>query len=174
MAYSTRHPYDHFKPTDDLTKGLKTVRNSSHATFNINYHVVWIPKYRKAMLGNDKLKSILEDILRGQSESHNWKVLALEIMPDHIHIFLSVPPTQPIDMVVKQLKGNSSVQLRRIFPHLKQLVAEHLWARGYYVSTAGFISQNQVQKYIEEQQRHIKEKYVEPKSKTTPQKRLAG
>lgn len=158
MTY--RHPYDHFKPSDDLKKGLHTVRSTNTATFNINYHIVWIPKYRKAILGNDKTKKFLEEILRGQAESREWHVLALEIMPDHIHIFLSVPPTVPVSDVVKQLKGNSATQLRRIFPHLKEIIRDHLWARGYYVSTAGFISQDKVQKYIDEQQKHINEKFT--------------
>jgi putative transposase len=143
-----KNQYPHFKPSDNLGKELSTIRSGGHSKYNINYHVVWIPKYRKALLVNPKLKGILEEILRGQSEARDWHVIALEIMPDHIHLFISVPPSIDISKVVNQLKGNSSIQLRRIFPELKAKVRKHLWAKGYYASTAGFVSQDKVQKYI--------------------------
>lgn len=145
----------HFKPTEKMKKELKTVRTTSHATYNINYHLVWIPKYRKPLLAHDKIKEILESILRGQSHAREWKVLALEINPDHIHLFLSVPPVWAVSEVVNILKGNSSRQLRLIFPHLKKIIRKSLWAEGYYCSTAGFVSQEQVRRYIKEQSRRL-------------------
>ncbi len=169
MAY--KHPYDHFTGSPQLDKGLHTIRAGNTTTYNCNYHIVWIPKYRKSILGNDKTKKFLEEILNGQAESRNWKVLALQVMPDHIHIFLSIPPTTQVSYAVNILKGNSSIQLRRIFPHLKQIVKDHLWARGYYVSTAGFVSQDKVKKYVDEQYKHLhNEKFMA--GKIEKQKRL--
>jgi len=147
--------YPHFKPSEELHKELKTLRHSSHAVWNLNYHLVWIPKYRKPVLAHPKVKEICESILRGQAECRDWKPLALEIQPDHIHYFVSVPPTWTVSEVVGILKGNSSIQLRRVFPYLKAQVRKSLWAEGYYASTAGFISQAQVKKYIEQQSRHL-------------------
>ncbi|HXB13728.1 MAG TPA: IS200/IS605 family transposase, partial [Bacteroidia bacterium] len=163
-------------PDPNLGKELSTIRVGGHSKFNINYHIVWIPKYRKPMLGNPKLKKILEEILRGQSESRGWNVIALEIMPDHIHLFLSVPPNTDVSKVVNQLKGNTSIQLRRIFPELKAKIKKHLWARGYYVSTAGFISQEQVQRYIDAQQKKLQEQRMRRKQgvKVEPQRTLAA
>lgn len=146
--------YPHFKPTDELHKELATLRVGQHVKYNINYHIVWIPKYRKKVLDNAKLKEVLADILKGQSEERGWKVLALEIQPDHLHLFLSVPPNIAVANVVNLLKGNSSRQLRLVFPHLKAIVKKSLWADGYYVSTAGFVSQAQVKKYIDAQTKH--------------------
>lgn len=165
-----RKQYEHFKPTEDLHRELKTLRSGSHIKFNNNYHIVWIPKYRRHTLGTPKLKAILEDILRGQSESRGWKVLALEIMPDHIHLFLSVPPKYAIADVVKQLKGNTAIQLRRIFPELKKQSWSALWAKGYYISTAGFVSQEQVRKYIDAQSRAMVR--AKEKPKPNPQTKL--
>jgi putative transposase len=150
-----RNRYEHFKPKDDLKEKLSTVRSSSHATFNCNYHFVWIPKYRKPLLKHEKVKEILEKILRGQSESREWEVLALEIQPDHLHLFLSVPPSWSPSEVVNILKGNTSRQLRLVFPFLKTIIRKSLWADGYYVSTAGFVSQEQVRKYIDEQSKRL-------------------
>lgn len=150
-----KNRYDHFKSTEKLKEELKTVRTNSHATFNCNYHFVWIPKYRRPILKHEKVKEILEKILRGQSECRDWQVLALEIMPDHLHLFLSVPPSYSPSEVVHLLKGNTSRQLRLIFPFLKTIIRDSLWADGYYVSTAGYISQDQVRRYIAEQSKRL-------------------
>jgi putative transposase len=152
--------YPHYKPTEELHKELNTIRSGQHVKYNINYHIVWIPKYRKKLLANQRVKEVLTDILKGQSEQRGWKVLALEIMPDHLHLFLSVPPSIAVADVVNLLKGNTSRQLRLVFPFLKQVVRKSLWARGYYVSTAGFVSQMQVRKYIDAQARAMHKKPV--------------
>lgn len=168
--------YPHFKPDKNLGKDLDTIRTQNHSTFNINYHLVWIPKYRRTLLADPRAKRILTEIIDGQCEDHKWKKLALEIMPDHVHLFLSVPPNQPISKVVNQIKGNSSIQLRRVFPELKARVRMHLWGRGYYCSTAGFVSQAQVQKYIDAQQRQMwikrNRKVSAQVPKKEPQRRL--
>lgn len=164
-----RNRYNHFKPTEQLKKKLNTVRKSSHATWNLNYHFVWIPKYRKPVLGHPKLKYVLEEILRGQAKAREWETLALEIQPDHIHYFLSVPPVWCPSEVMNLLKGNSSRQIRLCFPYLKKMMWKSLWAKGYYVSTAGYISQEQVQRYIEEQKKSLRIKFEKKLDKQTKQ-----
>ena len=148
--------YPHFRPTEELHKELNTIRSGQHVKYNINYHIVWIPKYRKKLLGNLEVKKALIGLLNNESESHGWRVLALEVMPDHIHLFLSVPPSVAVADVVNQLKGTTSRKLRTAFPMLKQSVRKSLWAAGYYVSTAGFVSQQQVKKYIDAQARAMR------------------
>ena len=165
-----RNRYEHFKPTEGLKKELKTVRTSSHCIWNLNYHFIWIPKYRKPILGHPKLKYVLEQILRGQSEARGWKILALEINPDHLHLFLSAPPIYCPSEMANVLKGNSSRQLRLCFPYLKQMIRKSLWAKGYYVSTAGYISQEQVRRYIEEQKKKLKLRFEKELDKDTNDK----
>lgn len=147
--------YTHFKPTEKLKKELKSVRTTSHATYNINYHLIWIPKYRKPILAHPKVKYVLEEILTGQSQAREWEVLALEIQPDHLHVFISAPPVWSPSEIVNILKGNSSRQLRLVFPYLKQNIRKSLWADGYYCGTAGHVSQEQVKRYIEEQNKRL-------------------
>lgn len=104
------------------------------------------------------MKVVLENIIRGQCKDLNVDVLALEIMPDHLHLFVGAKPThRPCD-IVKQLKGNTSIQLRRVFPDIhflgypkKYKRFPSLWARGYYCGSAGHVSQDAVAKYIAEQ-----------------------
>ena len=116
---------------------------------------------------HEKLKEILEKILRGQSESREWEVLAIEIQPDHLHLFLSVPPSWSPSEVVNILKGNTSRQLRLVFPFLKTIIRKSLWADGYYVSTAGYVSQEQVRKYIDEQSRRLNLRFEKDLDKDT-------
>lgn len=135
---------------------LDTMRTGRHTTYNVNYHFVWIPKYRRHILREKNFKKILEEIIKGQAESRGWQPIAFEIQPDHIHFFVSVPPRDSPAQVMNILKGNSSIQLRRIFPDLiqKYQLGKHLWAYGYFVSTAGYISENTVKRYIDEQEHH--------------------
>jgi putative transposase len=85
-------------------------------------------------------------------------MLALEVMPDHIHLFVGAKPTHLPCRIIKQLKGNTSIQLRKCFKHLQYLYPrqikkfKNLWARGYYCGSAGHVSQEAVKRYILEQQ----------------------
>jgi len=102
---------------------------------------------------------VLKTILNGQCQETGVQQLALEIMPDHLHLFVSTKPTHRPCEIVKKLKGNSSRQLRLVFKQLKYLGYEtpyksfaNLWARGYYCGSAGHVSQDAVARYIAEQQ----------------------
>lgn len=119
--------------------------------------MIWIPKFRKKLLSG-KVAEVLKQIINGQCEDLKVDVLALEVMPDHLHLFVGAKPTHTPFKIVKQLKGNTSIQLRRVFPELKHLgykygkKFESLWAIGYYCGSAGHVSQDAVRRYIEEQQ----------------------
>ena len=153
-----KNQYPHFATEPHFNEKLDTIRKEAHTTYNVNYHFVWIPKYRKKILHGRNFKRILEEIIRGQAESRQWKVLAFEIQPDHIHLFVSVPPKVSASYVANILKGNSSIQMRRMFPILKKEMWKQLWADGFYVSTAGYISEEKVKRYIDEQMRHARAK----------------
>ena len=115
----TAQQYNHFNPTHyNLDVKIATVRTGSHCKYNINYHIIWIPKYRKKLLYGE-VKRVLDTIIRGQCEDMGVDVLALEIMPDHIHLFVGAKPTVTPFMIIHKLKGNTSIQLRRVFPELR-------------------------------------------------------
>lgn len=156
----TAKEYPHFNPVKyNLDVKVATVRSSSHCKHNINYHIIWIPKYRKKLL-TGRVAEVLKEIINGQCEDMGLEVLALEVMPDHLHLFIGAVPTSMPSRIVKQLKGNTSIQLRRCFPNLKYLgFKQHfgkgfdsLWAIGYYCGSAGHVSQDAVRRYIQEQQ----------------------
>lgn len=128
----------------------------SSATYNINYHFVWCPKYRKPILKGtlaEKLKACLETICR----TKNWEILEFEIQEDHVHLFLSAPPYDSPTGIVKVLKGTTALQLFASVPSLRlQLRKGHLWSPSYYVGTAGTVTAETIKKYIQQQERRCR------------------
>lgn len=122
---------------------------SAGCVYNVNYHIVWCPKYRKSVLVNDVAKE-LEYLLYQKAGQLNMKIEALEIMPDHIHIFVSSVPTLPVHYIVQQLKGFTSHELRNKYEHLRKKLPT-LWSRSYYVGTVGFVSDTVIKNYIANQ-----------------------
>ena len=126
-----------------------------NCVYQIAYHVVWCPKYRKPILIGpiaDETKRLIEGICL----QRNWSVLALEVQPDHIHLFISIPPATSVADAIKILKGSTARMLFVKFPELKkQLCGGHLWSPSYYVGTTGNVSSETIQKYIERTE-HIK------------------
>jgi len=99
---------------------------------------------------------VLKQILQKICDDYRYKIKALEVMPNHIHVFVDVPQTVAPCDVARTLKSISAIELFKVFPQLKQFYARCgvLWSRGYFISTVGHISETTVIKYIEEQKSH--------------------
>lgn len=128
---------------------MKNLKHNTTSVVNINYHIIWCPKYRRKVLV-DGVDTRLKEVLAQIAEESGCTIETMEVMPDHIHIFLKGTPTIPIHLIVKNLKGKSSRILRAEFPHLlKRLPC--LWTRSYYCETIGCINEETIKKYIENQ-----------------------
>lgn len=129
--------------------------SASHCKYLIQYHIIWCPKFRFSVL-NGNVGDTLKLILLKICDDYNYRIKALEVMPDHIHVFIDVPQTVAPCDVVRTLKSISAIELFKIFPQLKRFYARcgALWSKGYFVSTVGHISEATVIKYIEEQKSH--------------------
>jgi len=125
------------------------IKQTRHATYNINYHLVWCPKYRRPVLTGD-VGTRLAELLPEYVQELGGEVLDLVVMSDHVHLFASFPPTLAINQIMYRLKGSTSHQLRKEFPHLKSRLPS-LWTRSYYVGMAGNVSAATIERYIEEQ-----------------------
>jgi putative transposase len=123
-------------------------RHKTTSVSLLNYHLIWCPKRRRRVLVN-AVQVRLDGLIREVAAELDCTVLALEIMPDHLHLFLSAPPTLAPNQIVRRIKGRSSRVLRQEFPHLLRLPS--LWTRSYFVSTAGHVSSQTIQRYIAEQ-----------------------
>lgn len=122
--------------------------HSRNQVYLLNYHFVWCPKRRrKVLVGSvaQRLREILEQV----AEEKRVKILALEIQPDHLRLFVSCSPQMVVHKLVKAFKGRSSNLLRKEFPSLLRLPS--LWTNSYFVSTAGNVSSETIRKYIETQ-----------------------
>lgn len=127
----------------------------SQTKWECKYHIVWIPKYRKKALFFE-LRKYLGEILRELAKQKECEVLEGHLMPDHVHIMLSIPPKYSVSQVVGFIKGKSAIQIARNFQGRKRnFVGQNFWARGYYVSTAGK-DEETVRAYIQAQEQEDK------------------
>ena len=133
-----------FKENSDLTYGRGYV-------YSLQYHIIWCTKYRKKVLADgidDQCKQMLEDL----AAQYSFDILAMEVMPDHIHLLLNCKPQFFISDMVKIFKGNLARRLFMDHPELKkQLWGGHLWNPSYCAVTVSDRSYDQVKQYINSQ-----------------------
>lgn len=116
---------------------------------NPNYYMVSIPKYRRRVL-TGSVKAHLEQLIPAIAAEHGTEVLALEVQPDHVHLFVSVSPRYAPVRLVNLFKDATSRRLCQRFPHLHRLDKGKLRARTYYVGSAGQVSSETIKRYIAE------------------------
>jgi len=124
---------------------------SAHCIYNLGYHIIWCPKYRRKVLVN-RIDERLKELLNEKAAALEITIEKMEVMPDHVHLFVKGKPSVPVQHIVNQLKGYTSVMLRREFPRLKSRLPT-LWTRLYYVESIGHISESTITRYIEDQKK---------------------
>ncbi|HBC93067.1 MAG TPA: IS200/IS605 family transposase [Pelotomaculum sp.] len=129
---------------------MELLRNRN-SVYQIGYHIVWCTKYRKPILTAQVADDVKELLLHIAKEGE-FAIEQMEVMPDHVHLFITATPNHLIADMIKALKGVSARFLFKKHPELKkQLWGGHLWNPSYYVGTVGHISEETVRKYIESQ-----------------------
>jgi putative transposase len=126
----------------------QSYKHTNTVIFLLNYHFVWCPARRRKIL-TGALEKDLRELLTAKSAELECEILAMEIMPDHVHLFLNCPPTLSPSDAMFWLKGYSSRILREKYPSLRRMPS--MWTRSFFVSTAGNVSSATIQKYIAEQ-----------------------
>ena len=128
------------------------IRRTKHAVYDLKYHLVWIPKYRKNIL-NKEVSEYLKVIFSKIAEEYSFKIDTMEVMEDHVHIFVEVPPRYSPARVVQIMKSVSAREVFSQFPDLrKQLWVGELWNDGYFVHSVGDkVTADIIRKYIEYQ-----------------------
>ncbi len=128
---------------------MNTFNSTRYTKFLLNYHFVWIPKYRKGILDNPKVQKLILDTVNELAEIHRFKVLTVEIMPDYIHLFISALPKYSPSQLMNIIKGTTGKRISKDFPELN--IGGSVWTRAFFVATAGNVSSEIIQKYIENQ-----------------------
>lgn len=126
----------------------KLYKKQKSGVFNLNYHLVWTPKRRKAVLVG-LIENRVKQIFEQKASEIGIVIEKMEVMPDHVHLFISSSPILSPHQIVKKLKGASSNILRKEFPQLLKLPC--LWSSSYYCGSVGFVSESVVKNYIENQ-----------------------
>ena len=130
---------------------MQYYKSGSHTRWDIKYHIVWVTKYRKPVLVG-QVAHRCRDLLRDISKSLEVSIIKGHVSKDHIHLFVSVPPSLSVSKLVQRLKGKSSYVLLREFSSLhKKFWGRHLWARGYFVASSGNVTDEVIMDYIEHQ-----------------------
>lgn len=115
----------------------------------LKYHIVWCTKYRRKVL-TESMQKTLKELLKEVCDKNQYTIETVEIMEDHVHIFISAGVKESVHRIVSQLKGYSSFKLREVYPELKSRLP-CLWTRSYYAGTVGHVSEETVKKYIDNQ-----------------------
>ena len=128
---------------------LEGYKSNNNVVYSSKYHVVWCPKYRREVL-DGPIARRCEQVLRQTCKKYRAEIIALEIMPDHVHLLVEVDPQFGIHRLVKNLKGVSSHVLRKEFASLRSRLPT-LWTNSYFVSTVGGAPLSVIKQYVENQ-----------------------
>lgn len=127
----------------------KEYKTLNHSKFSCQYHIIFCPKYRRRILVDgvdERVKSLFIEF----QKDIGYEVLDLEVMPDHVHALLDIPPNKNLAKMIGLLKGKIAHILRKEYPKLKTRLPS-IWTRSYFVSTVGAVTLEVVKKYIDNQ-----------------------
>ena len=128
---------------------MEHYRKSSHTTYDLKYHLVWITKYRKPVLTGEIAKRCRE-LIREICLSKDVEILKGHISKEHVHIFVSVPPHISVSSLMQSIKGKSSRKMIMEYKALSRTFwGRHIWARGYFVASSGNVTDEVIMQYIE-------------------------
>ena len=124
-------------------------RYGSHTVFSIDYHFVWVTKYRYHVLTGDVAIRVRE-LVRQTCEAFEIRIKKGVVSKDHVHILVSAPPTMAPSEIMRRIKGRSSSKLFEEFPAIKKRYwGRHFWARGYFCVTSGQLTDEMIKTYLE-------------------------
>lgn len=133
----------------EITTPTKKYQTTPTLVHSCQYHVIFTTKYRRKVLSvtvEEKLKAIIQE----KQAEYDYEIIEMEVMPDHVHLLLSVNPQIGICEIVRKIKGITSHIIRETFPEVKSRIP-CLWTRSKFISSVGSVSLEVVKKYIEEQ-----------------------
>ena len=128
---------------------MSPVRRGKHVVYDLKYHFVWVPKYRKNLFTKE-LEESVKEVFEKIAEEYDFKIDTMEVAVDHVHMFVEIPPKYSPSEVVQIMKSISARELFKKFPILrKQLWSGELWSDGYFVRSVGDkVTSEIIQKYI--------------------------
>ena len=124
-------------------------QTTRYSTYACEYHIIWCTKYRRSAL-SDEIQARFKELVLESEETYGFIVRTLETMADHVHLLMSIPPTENVGIMVGKIKSMTAKVLREEFPHLKSRLP-NLWTRSYFVASTGGVTLQALKRYVESQ-----------------------
>lgn len=131
---------------------MSTYTSKKGIVYKNQYHIIFCTKYRRKVL-KDGIDNRLKELINEIVKEYDAELKALEVMEDHVHLFVNIDPRQAIHLFIKKIKGKTARTLRDEYPSLKTRLP-CLWTNSYFLCTVGNVSEKTVKEYIEEQKYH--------------------
>lgn len=144
-------PQQHFNPWKycaDIEEKMQQMRSTRHCKYMLNYHIVWCPRGRVKVLFYEA-RILLRSWIQQIADAYDWTALAVEVMPDHVHLFLSTKDDR--EFVLGVLKGTTSSLLQQCFPVYREALGNYFWSSSYFISSVGNVSGKKILQYIAKQ-----------------------
>lgn len=128
-------------------------KHGRHYVYSAHYHLIWVTKYRNQIFTTSALQNEMKAILQSEANAHDIEIENYEVMPDHVHLLVSIPPRLSISNVIRILKGRSAYLFLQQHPEIRQQQCwgNKLWSSSYFMNTVGNISKTTVLNYINNQ-----------------------
>ena len=126
-----------------------TYQNTRSSTYACEYHIIWCTKYRRTALSAE-IQARFKALVLESQEKYGYIVRAVATMADHVHLLISIPPTEAVGILIGKIKGMTAKVLRQEFPHLKSRLP-NLWTRSYFVASTGGVTLEALKQYVENQ-----------------------
>lgn len=125
--------------------------SGAHTTHRLQYHLVWVPKYRKRVLRGPLARRLYE-LLKQCAEINHWHIEELNVQVDHVHLLIQLPPKEAVSHAMQLMKGGTSKVIRDEFPELEEFLwGDSLWADGYFAESVGQVTISRIKAYIQNQ-----------------------
>ena len=132
---------------------MKGLKSTAQTRYDLRYHFVWVPRYRKRVLQGELAKRI-EGMIRFCCQVNDWDIYELAVQPDHVHLYMGVQPKWSPSQVMHNIKGGTSKKIRELFPDLDEVYwGATFWADGFFVSSAGAVTDKVITEYVRAQRR---------------------
>jgi len=134
---------------------VKHLKSTAHTKYDLRYHFVFIPKYRKRVL-TGKVKESIEGMIRFAAQIHGWEVFELAVAQDHVHLYIGTQPVWSPSRVMKLIKGGTSRKIKKMYPKFEEIYwGAGFWADGYMVKSSGKITDKVISEYVKKQRKGI-------------------
>lgn len=134
---------------------MKGLKSTAQTRYDLRYHFVWIPRYRKRIL-EGKIADRINGMIKFAAQIHEWEIYELAIQLDHVHLYIGASPKWSPSEIMKVIKGGTSKKIRELFPDIDEVYwGATFWADGFFVASSGAVTDKVISDYVSKQARKV-------------------